>query len=112
MKQHPAAEWASTQAFDTTSVDCTITVVLKILDGKCKMLPGEKAAIFEIYDLIKNEQGEIFNETTHQEIESARHLAEGQVMEKIHEARVYAESCIPKPVMKKYKAWLRDGLFG
>lgn len=115
---HPAAEWASTQNFDSMEVDCTTTVVLKILDGKCKMLPGEKAAIFEIYDVVRNNTGEIFNDMTHQEIAEARINFEketgsnDQVLQRIHELRVYAESKIPKPTMKTYKAMLRDGLFG
>ena len=52
-KLHPAAEWAMSQVFTATEVDCTTAVVLKILDGKCKMLPGEKAAILEIYEVVR-----------------------------------------------------------
>lgn len=115
---HPAAEWAATQNFDSMAVDCTTTVVLKILDGKCKMLPGEKAAIFEIYDVLESDKGKIFNDRIHQEIAAARVIyskastLDGQLGKRIHELRVYAESEIPKPTMKAYKAVLRDGLFG
>lgn len=112
--QHPAAEWAKDIHFSTLDVDCTITVVLKILDNKCKMLPGEKHAIFEIFDVIKDLPGELFIQKDYAVIENARHAATASemVMLKIHQLRVYAEDQVPKPVMKKYKAMLRNGLFG
>lgn len=115
---HPAAEWALQQDFDTMAIDCTTTVVLKILDGKCKMLPGEKHAIMQIYDVMRSHPGDIFNENTHNAIELARMIYDktenfgDHIMQHIHELRVFAESNIPKPVMKKYKAMLREGLFG
>lgn len=109
--QHPAAEWAAQTAFTITDVDCTITVVLKILDGKCKMLPGEKAAILEIYDVVRGADSFIFDAGVHRSIDLARQ-GDASVPGRIHELRVYAEASIPKPVMKKYKAMLRDGLFG
>lgn len=109
---HPAAEWALEQTFDPSAVDCTITVVLKILDGKCKMLPGEKAAIMAIYDVIQQEPGVLFEQEAHVTIEKARQTVDKEIMDSIHELRLYAEANIPKPVMKKYKAMLRDGLFG
>jgi hypothetical protein len=111
-KLHPAAEWAIGQYFDATAIDCTTAVVLKILDGKCKMLPGEKAAILEIYDVVRTNSGVLFDEPVHQLIERARKQSEDVVLECIHELRQYAEMKIPRPVMKKYKAMLRTGLFG
>ena len=68
---HPAAEWAVGQDFSPTVVDGTITVVLKILDGKCKMLPGEKAAIMEIYDVVRLTRGVLFDSEAHQTIEES-----------------------------------------
>jgi hypothetical protein len=112
VKLHPAAEWALETTFTTSHVDCTTAVVLKILDNKCKMLPGEKAAIMEIYDVVRQLPGEIFSAETHQEIDRARSAPDSAVALVIHELRVYAEANIPKPVMKAYKAMLRDGLFG
>jgi hypothetical protein len=111
-KLHPAAAWAQETEFDTSAVDCTTTVVLKILDNKCKMLPGEKAAIMAIYDVVKPETGKLFDAEALQAIEAARFAPNDKVLQTIHELRVYAEEHIPKPVMKRYKAMLRDGLFG
>jgi hypothetical protein len=109
---HPAAEWAQETEFDTTAVDCTTTVVLKILDNKCKMLPGEKAAIMAIYDVIRPQAGKLFDAAALQAIEEARFRPTDAILHTIHELRVHAEANIPKPVMKRYKAMLRDGLFG
>jgi hypothetical protein len=109
---HPAAEWALEQQFDTSAVDCTTTVVLKILDGKCKMLPGEKAAIMEIYDVVRHQPAVIFGNEVHRIIDAARCDTESKTLASIHQLRVFAEAKIPKPVMKKYKALLREGLFG
>lgn len=111
-KLHPAAEWAMSHSFDEIEVDCTITVVLKILDGKCKMSAGEKAAIMEIYDVVRHFPGKLFNDDTHMCIDHARSSLDELNRVEIHRLRVYAESEIPKPIMKKYKAMLRHGLFG
>lgn len=116
--QHPAAEWAQHTQFDATQVDCTTTVVLKILDGKCKMLPGEKTAVMAVYDVVRDQAGALFDAHTHQTIAQARaipgfdSLSGSPLHEAIHELRVEAEAKIPKPVMKAYKAVLREGLFG
>lgn len=105
---HPAATWARGESFDDTRVNCTTTVVLKILDGKCKMLPGEKAAVVAIYQEIRRDTA-LFDQTVHQHIDHALSEAPDAL---IHRLRLEAEDAIPKPVMKRYKAFLRDGLFG
>jgi len=109
---HPAAEWALQAGFDAVAVDCTTAVVLKILDGKCKMLPGEKLAVLAVYDVVKHRPAERFDTAVHDAIHRARHMPGARVASAIHRLRVEAEASIPKPVMKAYKARLRDGLFG
>lgn len=114
---HPAAEWALQAGFGPVQVDCTTAVVLKILDNKCKMLPGEKTAVLAVYDAVKHLPGELFDAYTHAIIECARCLpdpppANRRVLQTVRALRVEAEARIPKPVMKTYKALLREGLFG
>lgn len=111
-KLHPAAEWALENDFDAAQIDCTIAVVLKILDNKCKMLPGEKAAIMAIYDIVKQQHGKLFTAEVTQVIDAARLKTSSTLAHTIHELREYAEANIPKPTMKAFKAILRDGLFG
>ncbi len=76
------------------------------------MLPGEKDAILEIYDVVRIVPGTLFSGVTHQTIARARQEMDTVISAKIHELRIYAEKNIHKPVMKKYKAMLREGLFG
>jgi len=109
---HPAAQWAIQSAFTPEQVDCTTAVVLKILDNKCKMLPGEKLAVMAIYDIVRHLAAPLFDPTVHDAIRAARQQPGTQMLAAIHPLRVQAEAAIPKPVMKRYKAFLRDGLFG
>jgi hypothetical protein len=48
----------------------------------------------------------------HDAISAARQQPDPGTLDAIHPLRVRAEAAIPKPVMKQYKAFLRDGLFG
>lgn len=116
MSEHPAAQWAREQlqagSFRQNEVDCTTTVVLKILDNKCKMGEGEKRAIVEIYHVVGPGDEGIFNADNHQIIQRMLTDPDEQVTAEIHRLRVHGETCIPKPVMKTYKAFLRNGLFG
>lgn len=109
---HPAAEWALGQVFEPVEVDCTTAVVLKILDNKCKMLPGEKLAVKAVYDVVKHLPATLFGREVHEIIRRARHEPGADTAAAIHLLRVEAEQRIAKPTMKAYKAKLRDGLFG
>lgn len=109
---HPAAQWAVEVGLNPEQVDCTTAVVLKILDNKCKMLPGEKAAVMAIYDVVMHLPAPLFDRAVHDAISAARLQPTPAVLDTIRQLRVHAEAVIPKPVMKSYKAFLRDGLFG
>lgn len=109
---HPAAQWALETGFDPVQVDCTTAVVLKILDGKCKMLPGEMAAVMAIYDAVRQRPARLFDNGTHRTIDMARAHPDRVTATVVHELRIHAEASIPKPVMKAFKAMLRQGLFG
>ncbi|MBU1222793.1 MAG: hypothetical protein KKA22_06490 [Gammaproteobacteria bacterium] len=109
---HPAAHWAIQAAFTPEQIDCTTAVVLKILDNKCKMLPGEKLAVMAVYDAVRHLASPLFDSAVHAAIRAARQEPGTQTLDAIHPLRVHAEAAIPKPVMKQYKAFLREGLFG
>lgn len=109
---HPAAQWAVEAGFNTEQVDCTTAVVLKILDNKCKMSPGEMAAVMAIYDALRGTPATLFDAAVHEAIRSMRLHPGTETQEAIHRYRIQAEAAIPKPVMKCYKAFLHDGLFG
>jgi hypothetical protein len=109
---HPAAQWAIQAGFTPEQVDCTTAVVLKILDNKCKMLPGEKLAVMAVYDVVRHLAAPLFDPAVHDAITAARQQPGTLTLTAIHPLRVHAEAAIPKPVMKGYKAFLREGLFG
>lgn len=107
MPEHPAAAWARQAALTPTDIDCTTTVMLKILDGKCKMNPQEKEIIAIIYDVVKDRPGHILDDTDHRLIALARQGMDDALVERIYEQRLIAETMISRPVMKAYKAMLR-----
>ena len=109
---HPAALWAETAPLDPIQIDCVTAVMLKILDNKCKMPPEEQMALMAVYSVVRERKGLLFESSIHQEIDDA--LQAGGVVsnERIHALRLFAEATIPKPVMKHFKSYLRDSLYG
>ena len=102
-----AAAWADQRAFEPIDIDCATTLMLKILDGKCKMNTEEKKVMAVIYDGVKHKPGKLLDPRVHQLIALARIELNEQIIEKIYEQRLYAEQMISRPVMKAYKAMLR-----
>ncbi|MBT3063304.1 MAG: hypothetical protein KME68_10880 [Candidatus Thiodiazotropha sp. (ex Lucina pensylvanica)] len=109
---HPAALWAQTAPLDPLQIDCVTTVMLKILDNKCKMLPEEQMAMMAIYSVVKEKKGQLFDSTIHTRIDEALQVGGSRSLERIHELRLYAEATVPKPVMKHFKSYLRESLYG
>lgn len=106
--QHPAARWAEQHLTDPVHIDCTTTVMLKILDGKCKMNEDDKAVITILYDAVKERPGRLFGAEYHALIEQARQAMDEAMTMFIYEKRLLAETMLGRPVMKTYKAWLRQ----
>jgi len=112
-KLHPASIWAQDTILEPMEIDCITTIMLKILDGKCKMFPDEKEAVSWIYDITKHQSGILLNTEIHQLIEMANQKMNEALVHKIYEQRLYAETMISRPVMKKFKAKLRkNGIIG
>lgn len=112
MTQEQVRLWVAKYPLSAQHIDCTTAVMLKILDGKCKMLPAEKQVMSWLYDCIKQQPSELLGNEIHKLIaESRDDLDESQRM-LIYEKRVLAESMISRPVMKAFKALIREqGLF-
>ncbi len=104
---HAAAVWAYHREFDPIHIDCAAALMLKILDGKCKMNEDEKKIMSVIYDVVKHKPGKLLDSRVHGLISSARFESTEQLIEAIYEQRLYAEQMISRPVMKAYKALLR-----
>ncbi|KAB2923325.1 MAG: hypothetical protein F9K30_10990 [Dechloromonas sp.] len=112
MSAEHVASWVQTHALTPGDIDCITTVMLKILDGKCKMGSVDRIVMAHLYDAVKHRYGERFGGEYHRLIASAR-AAPGEAMKNlIYEKRVLAETMLSRPVMKAFKAMLREqGLF-
>lgn len=112
MTPQQVKHWADNTPLVPSDIDCTTAVMLKILDGKCRMLPQEKAVMTWLYDELKNRRGTVLGPQTHSMIASARQELDEAGRMMIYEQRVLAETRISRPVMKAFKAMIRrTGLF-
>jgi hypothetical protein len=94
-------------------VDCATAVMLKILDGKCKMSPVEKVIMEQLYDDVKTQTSDKLRQKDHDFIAQARKRRDEEgldddVRNQIYEQRLYAETMISRPVMKDFKRMLRQ----
>lgn len=104
--------WVSLTPLTPLERDCATTVMLKILDGKCKMKDAEKVVMTWLYDAIRNEPGELFDQSMHDFISGARGVDLEEMRMAVYEQRLLAETRLSRPVMKRFKAMIRDkGLF-
>jgi hypothetical protein len=94
-----------------SDVDCATTVMLKILDGKCKMSETDKVVMAALYDAVKHRPASaLATNCTRSSPRPAprRRRAAGFHLRK----RVLAETTLSRPVMKAFKAMIRaEGLF-
>lgn len=112
MSAAEVARWVEGQALTASDVDCATTVMLKILDGKCKMGAVEKEVMAWLYDAVKNRPGQRFGDDFHALIATARGEAGEALKNVIYEQRLLAETTLSRPVMKAFKAMIRQqGLF-
>jgi len=107
-KVHSALLWIEKAQLEPIQIDCITSIMLKILDGKCKMFPQEKAVIALMYKVSKHRQGKFLGADIHRLIASAEKSMDEYMKEKVYEQRLYAETMISRPVMKAFKAMLRE----
>lgn len=105
---HSVIGWAEQHLTDPQHIDCTTTVMLKILDGKCKMDAQNKAVIPLLYEVARRRPGKLLDEAYHSLIAQARQGMDEAMALFIYEKRLLAETMLSRPVMKAYKAWLRQ----
>jgi hypothetical protein len=110
---HSAATWALRTRLEPIHVDCVTAIMLKILDGKCKMASAEKEAVAAIYHAIGPRPGQLLDPAVHGLIARALARRDEALVEEIYEQRVLAETMISRPVMKGFKVLLREaGVIG
>lgn len=104
--------WVNINPLTHEHIDCITTVMLKILDGKCKMKSDEKVVMSLLYEQVKHQPGKLLGDDIHALIASAKNSLDDAMRNHIYEKRVLAETCISRPVMKSFKAMIRQqGLF-
>lgn len=105
--------WVQAHPLSPIHVDCATTVMLKILDGKCKMNPEEKTVMTLLYEQVKHCPSELLGADIHALIANAQNQLDDATKMIIYEQRLLAETMISRPVMKGFKALIREqGLFG
>ncbi|WP_027852788.1 hypothetical protein [Marinobacterium litorale] len=104
----PASEWVRKHPLSAAEIDCIIALKLKILDGKCKMNAVDKQLSTELYQHSRHLRGQHLGEAMHQLIKRADENLTPELVEEIYEHRVLAETMISRPVMKAFKARLRE----
>lgn len=108
MDKQQVVDWLNTHPLTPIHIDCVTTVMLKILDGKCKMRPEEKQVIALLYDETKALSGQVLADGLHDLIASARQVLDDDVKNQLYEQRLLAETTISRPVMKGFKALIRQ----
>lgn len=108
MNKDHLEHWLAANPLSPIHVDCATTVMLKILDGKCKMKAAEKAVMALLYDGVKFLPGQLLDASVHTMIASARESCDEAMKNIIYEQRLLAETAISRPVMKGFKAMIRQ----
>lgn len=108
MTKDHVARWVQAHPLSPIHVDCATTVMLKILDGKCKMRAAEKLVMELLYDEVKPQPGQLLDATVHPLIVTARENLDDEMKNIIYEKRLLAETAISRPVMKGFKAMIRQ----
>lgn len=110
--RHHVYDWADAHPLSPVEVDCATAVMLKILDGKCKMKSSSKVVMEVLYDAVKGRQGNKLNDEIHALIKTARYHSNDELRNQIYEMRLLAETMISRPIMKSFKAMIKEqGLF-
>lgn len=103
------AAWAASNIVDPLEIDCILALMLKILDGKCKMNDADRGAAILLYDTVGQRQGcRLDAAACHELIAEARRQSDDDLKMHIYEQRLLAETMLSRPVMKAFKARLRE----
>ena len=108
MSAEQVARWLAAHPLSPAHVDCATAVMLKILDGKCKMRPTEKQVMTLLYQQVKDCPGALLGAAEHALIAEAGASPDEAMKLRVYERRVLAETMLARPLMKGFKAMLRE----
>ena len=95
---HHVAAWVAPHTLTPSDIDCATAIMLKILDGKCKMSETDKLVMAALYDAVKHRPGQRFGDELHALIAQARAPGGDALRDLIYEKRVLAETTLSRPV--------------
>jgi hypothetical protein len=102
-------QWLNIHTLLPIHIDCVTAVMLKILDGKCKMNREEKTLMTLLYEQVKHCQGALLPDDIHDLIAiSKMHPEDDNLRMLVYEKRLLAETMISRPVMKAFKSMIRE----
>lgn len=101
-------QWLTRHPLTPIDIDCATAVMLKILDGKCRMPAGEKQVMKALYRQVRSMAGQLLGPETHELIRLAGDTPDETMRLRIYEQRVLAETRIARPRMKAFKAMIRE----
>lgn len=107
MHQH-VRRWLASHPLKPVEVDCVTAVMLKILDGECKMPADEKRVMTELYKQVRHLSGLLLGPEDHALIRRVGNAPDEATKDLIYEQRVLAETRIARPTMKAFKAMIRE----
>jgi hypothetical protein len=58
MTADEVSAWVRVHPLSASDVDCATAIMLKILDGKCKMGAVDKGVMAHLYDAVKDRPGQ------------------------------------------------------
>ena len=90
------AQWLQNHTFTALEIDCVNTVMLKILDGKCKMAPAEKTLMTALYDALKLNRQTVWARDT-PIIHRAQRQLDDTMRLHIYEQRLLTETMLSRP---------------
>jgi hypothetical protein len=101
-------QWLAEHPLTPMQIEFATAVMLKILDGKCKMHSREKAVMNALYDALKTRPRMLFDKRLHALVATARQPLEDRGRAAIYGRRGLADTTTSQPVMKAFKAMLND----
>lgn len=107
--------WALNYEFTKQDYEYATTLTLKILDKKCKMSPEDQEIFMIVYDSMLNREDRALSSQLNSFIQKARDEnnpfeVKCAYSDDIHNLRVKAEESMQRPIMKAYKAMVREEL--
>lgn len=108
-----AFTWAQHHEFTQQQLEYATILQLKILDCKCQMSPDDQRLFSQVYLGMKYKTISPFQLEVHTLIDEATGdtlAAKEQYEKAVHHYRKHYESTMQRPVMKAYKAYVREAL--